>query len=152
MCIRDRDYYSLRGVFASSHEPRVAPLIGGDPTRNADYADYYTQRTNLQHQLEAVLPKIRRGNQQANRELLKERIELQNRIDALELTHPGAPARAHVLVDNSTPKDSPIFLRGEAENQGPTVPRQFLECLSSPNRKPFTRGSGRIELANAIAS
>jgi len=57
-----------------------------------------------------------------------------------------------VLVDNSTPKDSPVFLRGEAENQGPTVPRQFLECLSGPNRKPFTRGSGRIELANAIAS
>ena len=150
--IPTKDYYSLRGIFASSHEPRVAPLIGGDPTRDPDYADYYTQRTNLQQQLDAVLPKIRRGNQQANRELLKQRIELQNKIDALELTHPGAPARAHVLVDNSTPKDSPIFLRGEAENQGPTVPRQFLECLSGPNRKPFTRGSGRIELANAIAS
>ena len=150
--IPTKDYYSLRGIFASSHEPKVAPLIGGDPTHDPDYADYYTQRTNLQHQLDAVLPKIRRGNQQVNRELLKERIELQNKIDALELTHPGAPARAHVLVDNSTPKDSPIFLRGEAENQGPTVPRQFLACLSGPNRKPFTRGSGRIELANAIAS
>ncbi len=146
------DYYSLRGIFASSHEPKVAPLIGGDPTRDPDYADYYTQRTNLQYQFDALLPKIRRGNQQANKEILRERIELQNKIDALELTHPGAPARAHVLLDNPKPKDSPVFVRGEAENKGPAVPRQFLECLSGPNRKPFTIGSGRIELANAIAS
>lgn len=147
-----KDYYALRGVFASSHEPKVAPLIGGDPTRDPDYADYYTQRTNLQQQLDAKVPKFRQGNQQANREILRERIELQNRIDALELTHPGAPARAHVLLDNEKPKDSPIFLRGEAENKGPTVPRRYLECVSGPNAKPFTIGSGRIELANAIAN
>jgi mono/diheme cytochrome c family protein len=147
-----KDYYALRGVFASSHEPKVAPLIGGDPTRDPDYADYYTQRTNLQQQLDAKVPKFRQGNQQANREILRERIELQNKIDALELTHPGAPARAHVLLDNEKPKDSPIFLRGEAENKGPSVPRRYLECVSGPTAKPFAIGSGRIELANAIAS
>jgi hypothetical protein len=150
--IPTKDYYSLRGIFESSHEPKVAPLIGGDPTLNPDYADYYSQRTNLQYQLDALLPKVRRGNQLANREILKERIELQNRIDALELTHPAAPARAHVLLDDTVPKDSPVFIRGEAQNKGPTVPRQFLECLAGPNRKPFSIGSGRIELANAIAS
>jgi len=142
----------LRGIFASSHEPKVAPLIGGDPARDPDYPDYYTQRTDLQQQLEARTPQFRKGNQQANREILKERIQLQNKIDALELTHPGAPARAHVLQDNAAPKDSPVFIRGEAENKGPLVPRQFLECISGPNRRPFTVGSGRIELANAIAS
>jgi mono/diheme cytochrome c family protein len=150
--IPTKDYYSLRGVFASSHEPRVAPLIGGDPTHDPDYADYYTQRTNLQYQLDALLPKLRKGSQQARREMIRDRIELQNKIDALELTHPGAPARAHVLVDDSAPKDSPVFIRGEAENKGEIAPRRFLECISGPNRKPFTRGSGRIELANAIAS
>lgn len=147
-----KDYYALRGVFASTHEPKVAPLIGGDPTRDPDYADYYTQRTNLQYQLNAKVPQFRKGNQQANREILRERIELQNKIDALELTHAGAPARAHVLLDNDKAKDSPIFLRGEAENKGPTVQRRYLECVSGPNAKPFTIGSGRIELANAIAS
>jgi len=150
--IPTKDYYSLRGIFESSHEPKIAPLIGGDPTVNPEYADYYTQRTNLQYQLDALQPKIRRGNQQANREILRERIELQNKIDALELTHPAAPPRAHVMADDPVPKDSPVFIRGEAENKGPAVPRQFLECLSGPNRKPFTIGSGRIELANAIAS
>jgi mono/diheme cytochrome c family protein len=150
--ISTKDYYSLRGIFASSHEPKVLPLIGGDPTRDPAYAGYYTQRTNLQQQLDALTPRFRKGNQQVKKDLLKERIQLQNRIDALELTHPGAPPRAHVLLDNSVPMDSPVFIRGEAENKGEIVPRRFLECLSGPNRKPFTLGSGRIELANAIAS
>ncbi len=147
-----KDYYALRGVFASSHEPKTAPLIGGDPTRDPDYADYYTQRTNLQQRLDAKVLQPRRGNPQANREILRERIELQNKIDALELTHPGAPARAHVLLDDERPKDSPIFLRGEAENKGPTVPRRYLECVTGPNSKPFTQGSGRLEMARTIAS
>jgi mono/diheme cytochrome c family protein len=150
--IPTKDYYSLRGVFASSYEPKVAPVITPDPTRSPDYADYYNQRTELQKKLDDLLPQFRKGNQQAKRELLKERIETQNKIDALELTHPGAPARAHVLVDSATPKDSPVFIRGEAENKGEIVPRRFLECVSGPYRKPFTLGSGRVELANAIAS
>jgi mono/diheme cytochrome c family protein len=150
--IPTQDYYSLRGVFASCHEPKFLPLIGDDPTRNPDYASFYTQRTNLQHQLDELAPNFRKADPQKRRELVRQRVELQNRIDALELTHPGAPPRAQVLVDNEQPKDSPVFLRGEAENKGPVVPRRFLECLSGPNRKPFTVGSGRLELANAIAS
>ena len=35
--------------------------------------------------------------------------------------------------------------------KGKVVPHRFLEILSSPNRKPFTSGSGRLELAEAIA-
>ena len=150
--IPTKDYYSLRGIFASSYEPKNLPLIGPDPTRDPEYADYYIQRTNLQTQLDDLAGRMRQGNQQTRRELLRERIETQNKIDALELTHAGAPARANVLLDSSVPKNSPVFIRGEAENKGPVVPRQFLECISGPDRKPFTVGSGRIELANAIAS
>jgi hypothetical protein len=150
--IPTKDYYALRGIFASSHEPKILPLIGPDPSHDPNYADFYTQRTNLQHQLDDLQMRFRKGNPQAKRELLRDRIELQNKIDALELTHPGAPPRAHVLVDNPVPKDSPVFLRGEAENKGEIVPRRFLECLSGTSRKPFTLGSGRIELANAMAS
>ena len=43
---------------------------------------------------------------------------------------PGAPARAHVLVDSPKPADSPIFVRGQAETPGQVVPRRFLEVLS----------------------
>jgi len=77
---------------------------------------------------------------------------LREQSDMLEMVHPGTPARAPVLVDSPTPKDSPIFIRGEAENRGDMVPRRFLEVLSGPNRPAFKNGSGRLELAQAIAN
>ena len=77
---------------------------------------------------------------------------LREQSDMLEMVHPGAPARAMVLEDSPAPKDSPIFIRGEAENQGNIVARRFLEALSAPNRPAFTNGSGRLELAQAIAN
>jgi hypothetical protein len=77
---------------------------------------------------------------------------LREQSDLLEMVHPGAPARAPVLVDSATPKDSPVFIRGEAENKGDIVPRRFLEALSGPSRPAFKNGSGRLELAQAIAN
>lgn len=72
-------------------------------------------------------------------------------LNELELTHPGAPPRAMVVRDSLNPKDSPIFIRGEARNHGPIAPRQFMEILAGPERKTFKDGSGRLELAQAIA-
>ena len=43
-------------------------------------------------------------------------------------------------------------MRGNPGNPGPTVPRQFLCVLAGEDRKPFGAGSGRLELARAIAS
>jgi len=72
--------------------------------------------------------------------------------DMLELVHPGAIPRAMALQDSPAAKDSPIFIRGEAENKGDVVPRRFLEVLSGPNRPEFKSGSGRLELARSIAN
>ncbi len=70
----------------------------------------------------------------------------------LDVSHAGAPGLANVLKDDNKPRNSPVFLRGEAKSPGPVVPRQFLEVLSGPQRQPFTQGSGRLELAEAVAS
>jgi len=78
--------------------------------------------------------------------------ELQHHIDELDSTSPGAPPRAMALVDRPDPHDTHIFIRGNSDNQGPEAPREFLELLGGPNRKPFQKGSGRLELADAIAS
>jgi hypothetical protein len=66
------------------------------------------------------------------------------------MTHPGAVVRAMAVQDAGRPRNSPVFIRGEAETKGDIVPRQFLEILSGPTRQPFTNGSGRLELAHAI--
>jgi hypothetical protein len=77
---------------------------------------------------------------------------LQRSVDELDATHPGAPPRAEALVDKEKTYNVHVFVRGNSDNQGPEAPREFLEILAGPNRKPFTHGSGRLELAEAIAS
>ena len=78
-------------------------------------------------------------------------VNLHNQSEILELTEPGAPARAHVLVDKPKPADAPILVRGQVETPGDVVPRRFLEVLSGTKRPHFDDGSGRLELAKAIA-
>lgn len=77
--------------------------------------------------------------------------KLENAIKEVDLTHPGAPARAFVLTDKAKPVNPVVFLRGDPQRRGDPVPRQFLEILAGKNRKPFATGSGRKELAEAIA-
>ena len=75
---------------------------------------------------------------------------MRSKIGKLESTHPGAPPRAHVLEDKAKLVEPYIYKRGSSGNRGAKVPRQFLEHFSS-NRKPFKKGSGRLELARTIA-
>jgi hypothetical protein len=77
---------------------------------------------------------------------------LQKKIDAFKATNPAAPPRAQVLVDAPRPFDPVVFLRGNPGNRGPHVPRRMPEIVAGPERTPFTSGSGRLDLARAIAS
>jgi hypothetical protein len=56
------------------------------------------------------------------------------------------------LVDSPEPKNSRVFLRGNPNRLGEEAPRQFLNVLSGDQPRPMTHGSGRLELARAIAS
>lgn len=77
---------------------------------------------------------------------------LKRALDGLDAEHPGAPARAMALLDKDRPVTPVVFLRGSPGNRGPSVPRQFFEFLEGENRQPFSKGSGRLELAKKIAS
>ena len=75
---------------------------------------------------------------------------LDKKLAELDMVHPGAPARAMVMVDKPQPVEPHVFLRGNPGRPGPAVPRRFLKVLSTPDRPKFTEGSGRIDLARAI--
>jgi cytochrome c553 len=77
---------------------------------------------------------------------------LKRQIDQFKASSPVAPPRAMVLQDLPSPVTARVLVRGNPNNPGPEVPRQFLAVLAGPKRKPFTDGSGRLELARAIAS
>ena len=74
-------------------------------------------------------------------------------LDRMAVKSPVAPPRAMALVDAETPYQPHIFTRGNPTAPGRAVPRQFLQVLATADSKPFTpSGSGRLELANRIAS
>ncbi len=78
--------------------------------------------------------------------------ELRDALQKWLTEGPGAPARAMALEEAPTPVEPRVFIRGNPNNPGERVPRQFLTVLSAPDRAPFRDGSGRLELARAIAA
>jgi len=64
----------------------------------------------------------------------------------------SAPPHALVLVDAPEPNKPRVFIRGKPDTLGEEVPRQFLVALVGAKREPFKQGSGRLELARAIAN
>jgi mono/diheme cytochrome c family protein len=149
--IPQKDYYSLYGVFASSVEPKELPQIA-EPERTPAYLAF-------EKELKARLAKVAKFRAEHKAELAsgnfkfrEELVRLQKAVDRLRATSPVAPPRAMVLVDRPTPITPHVFRRGNPNNPGPAVPRQFLAVLSGKHRQPFHEGSGRLELARAIVS
>ncbi len=161
--IPTKDYYSLYGVFANTAEPKSimqAPTLLTKIPQTPELLDYIAQGKALQEKaadLQKQFQEFRRNRDRdpvKRRELVRAEALLQREIGTLEMTHPGAPARAHALTDVANTKDYPVLLRGEVQNEGEMVPRRFLEILSAnpPQRAAWTKGSGRLELAQAIAN
>src|SRR5205814_949810 len=55
------------------------------------------------------------------------------------------------INDVKKPANMRVLLRGSPDSPGEEAPRRFLAILSSGERAPFTQGSGRLQLAEAIA-
>ena len=77
---------------------------------------------------------------------------LRNAADRFRIDAPNAPPRAMAVADAPRATEPVIFLRGNPRNPGPAVPRRAPEVIAGNGRKPFADGSGRLELAKAIAS
>lgn len=86
---------------------------------------------------------------------LERRLDLP-KLNEFKLHSSAQPVRAMVVEDLPTPVESPVYPRGNPPLKGEkerTIPRQFLEVFSPKGVPvPFKEGSGRLELAKAIAS
>ena len=69
--------------------------------------------------------------------------------DSRKKLEPGFPY-LHGVKDVEQPANIQLSFRGDPFNLGPEVPRHFLSVLSQEAPAPFTKGSGRLELADAI--
>lgn len=76
---------------------------------------------------------------------------LRNDLDKLKKTAPPKYPFVHALKEGSKPADVPVLLRGNSETPGDPAPRRFLTILGGEQAPAFHNGSGRLELASAIA-
>ena len=75
---------------------------------------------------------------------------LRTDIEALRKAQPPKYAFVHGVGDVEKPVNLKISRRGSPYNLGPEEPRHFLAILSEGDPAPFAKGSGRLELADAI--
>ena len=79
-----------------------------------------------------------------------ERLEAE--LKALEEAIPEQYPFIHSYREADEPKDINVRIRGEKNNLGPIAPRRWLRILSEGEPPAFNDGSGRLQLAEAIAS
>jgi len=77
--------------------------------------------------------------------------ELRDEAKVAKDSIPPAYPIAHVISD-AAPTDMHVFVRGNPARKGDLAPRRFLQLLNDVAPDPFLSGSGRVELAEAIAS
>ena len=142
------DYYSIAGVFRNTglHEFPLAPTEVVNAFRN--------HQTALR-ELEKKIAKLRELAKKQNRELTDdEKNQLSTDEVELENLKKSAPAPypfAHTISDTGM-EDMPLAIRGNLRKPGPTAPRRFLRIVAGESPPHFTRGSGRLDLAEAIVS
>jgi mono/diheme cytochrome c family protein len=81
-------------------------------------------------------------------------VSLATELEALRKAAPPIPEFAMAMQDNPNPSDGVVFKRGNPGSPGELAPRRFLLALSksSEERTHWIKGSGRLQLANSIAS
>lgn len=175
--ISQKDYYALHGVFNSSTEPETSDLPvlpnTNDEKTKAEYQKQLTEREAEVDKYRAqqldflawrvfavsgalleypALIKDKPFDQRIfDRSVKDGERKLVKKIEELNAS-PLSPPRAMALVDKPQPVTPRVFVRGNPGRPGDTVPRRFLSVLSGGDPKPFAKGSGRLELAQAIAS
>ena len=77
--------------------------------------------------------------------------KLNAEIERWILASPASPPHSVILADRSEQRNARVFIRGNPSNRGEEVPRRYLEAIDGPEREPFALGSGRLEMARAIA-
>jgi hypothetical protein len=76
---------------------------------------------------------------------------LRAEIEALKKAQEPYPF-LHGASDTASMKEMHVNVRGNPHTLGDPVPERFLAVLSPPEPKPFSNGSGRLELADAIVA
>lgn len=80
-------------------------------------------------------------------------LEEQKKLEAdMKKAMPEQYPFLQTLHDKDKPAEQKVWIRGDRNNLGDVAPRRFLAILSGKTRAEFQKGSGRLELADAIVN
>jgi hypothetical protein len=154
--IPTQDYYSIAGIFYSCKLANL-PMGSKEVTERFTAAQKKVQETDSRLKefvksertrlkcTEAELPKKLDDEGRAKLETMK------GELEKVKKAMPPAPPMAHGLAD-ATPTDLHVYLRGNPATQGDLAPRRFIRVIAGDDAPRFSKGSGRLELADAVAS
>ena len=78
--------------------------------------------------------------------------EMRADLEAMKKELPPQYPFLHAIEDLDKPVTQHVWLRGNRDSKGEEAPRRFLSALCRDECKPFSQGSGRLELAGAIVA
>ncbi|GAA4429189.1 PSD1 and planctomycete cytochrome C domain-containing protein [Bremerella cremea] len=78
--------------------------------------------------------------------------KLEGKIRGHEIDAAGSPPRAMAVAERENVSDPVIYLRGDPGRRGDKVKRQFVRVLDESEPQIYTKGSGRLELAEDLVS
>jgi cytochrome c553 len=169
--IAQRDYYALAGIFRSTEtmygtmrfvqnqhpggiiELPKSALLPPDRLTAQGRAMQQAQIDDLKKQRDEMLrDPAKRQAAGGQILLLSSRISLQEaKLDAFDAE--GNPrARAMGARDRFRAADVPLLTRGDIDTPGDKIPRGLPQVLVTGSGEVHTRGSGRLELAEFLAS
>ena len=142
------DYYSLAGVFNNSR-------VVNHPLADSAVVKAYDDHQRGTQEIKTQIANLTKQAKQQKRELKPEEqqriAEWKQQIDQRNKNTPAKYETCHSLADSGT-ADMKLALRGNLRKPGPVAPRRFLRLLAGADPAKFLSGSGRAELAAAVAS
>jgi hypothetical protein len=159
--VSTEDYYALAGVLASTR------FVNRSIVTTEEAAAVQKAQADVAKLAEQIKPL--KAVQQPTPEQQAKLAELEQLVRAIEGTTPhynsatvhavedaalyveaNGPAHTKLTYKPGEPLDLAVQIRGNPAKPGRIVPRRFLTVFSTDAPAPFTEGSGRRELANAI--
>ncbi len=146
--IPTQDYYSLAGIFSNTGQ-------GDRPISEPKIAEAFDAHKRRVEELDKKkIRPLRDKAKKEKRELTEaEKAQIKSWEDELKKLRAATPPKPDValtLHDRGS-ADMKVALRGNLRKPGEVAPRRFLRILSGEKRTHFQEGSGRKQLAEAVA-
>ncbi len=172
------DYYALAGIFMSTETrygtprfiqnnqpaqlitlPAGAKVTPAPPLPTQQAALFKRQLETSKKDLEELRAEARTNRDQAmfaNPRFIRSNLQIalfEKIFDRYDSNGQPTMALAMGVQDKATPRDIALLARGELDKPQDVVPRGFVQIVSSTKEQPkISKGSGRLELADWIAS